>query len=221
MGDFSIFTLVASADFVVQMVMLLLFLASIFSWSIIFDKLIKLRKQRRNTNVFEQYLCSDKVFEYVYNNLQNEKDSALIRMFIKGKEEFKHLQNAERYDLQVMKEKISNVINTERKCIINELENGVDWLATASSTAPFVGLLGTVWGIMSSFQSIAVTKNTTLAVVAPSIAEALLATAAGLLVAIPAVIFYNHIVVKIEKFSNRLKGLSLSLRQLLLNDQDE
>ncbi|MBQ4875292.1 MAG: protein TolQ [Rickettsiaceae bacterium H1] len=216
----SIFSLITNADLLVQMVMLVLLAASIFSWSIVFDKLIMLKKQMKKADIFEQYFLSGKSIKDLYHNVKNN-DCAFSRVFIASVKEHDFLHQSGKYKQKSIKEKMENVISLEQKSIINEFEHNIDWLATTGSTSPFIGLLGTVWGIMSSFQEIAIAKNTTLAIVAPGIAEALLATAVGLLVAIPAVIFYNRIVIKIEKFSHRLKDFSSHLIYLLTRDSDE
>ncbi len=220
-SDLSTWSLIANADFVVQAVIFFLITISIFCWSIIFDKLIKLRKQKKRADLFEDYFCSGQILENVYNNLKNRKDSIFINIFILGINEFKDTNKSEKQNHQFVQRKLGRAIEIGINQEITKLEKNTDWLATAGSTAPFIGLLGTVWGIMNSFRSIALTKNTNLTVVAPSIAEALLATAAGLMVAIPAVIFYNRIIIKINSFSERLSKFSLDLQFLLMKNLNE
>lgn len=217
-SDLSIFSLIIHADLIVQIVMLLLLAASIFSWSTIFDKIMTLKKQEKKADVFEHYLQSGKGLRSMYNNITHKKDNLMIEMFLFATKQLEKFNDS---NVELIKDKLSNAMQIKHESIIKKFEKNVDWLATIGSTSPFIGLLGTVWGIMHSFQSIALAKNTTLAVVAPSIAEALLATAAGLLVAIPAVIFYNRITIRIQNFSHRLNNFSLNLQSLIIQSTYE
>lgn len=217
----SVLSLIIHADLLVQIVMLILLAASMFSWSVVFDKTIKLRKQRMQANIFEQSFNSGKVIDDLYHEWKNKKDNALVQIFVAGVTKRKRLKKTGECTEEVVETTVRQAIENECQNVISGFERNVDWLATIGSTAPFVGLLGTVWGIMNSFQSIGVNNNASIAIIAPSIAEALLATAAGLIVAIPAVIFYNRILVQIEAFSIRLKDFSVLLHTPLVKSLDE
>ena len=193
--DMSIWGLILEADFVVRLVMLSLLFLSIFSWSIIFEKITKLRKLKKKSKQFEDDFWSGINIEKLHKSIENSPSHPMEAIFVTG---MKELTATERkninYDENIVLEKriekaMSSTLNRE----MEKLEKNLSFLATTGSSAPFIGLFGTVWGIMNSFQSIATSKNTSLAIVAPGIAEALLATAMGLLAAIPAVMAFNKI----------------------------
>ena len=186
--DFSLIQLFLRADFIVKSVIIILIAASVYSWALIFEKYKLFKKIEKSTSSFEEKFWKSRSAENFYNNLTNkEKDpvanifqSAMVEL-IKTKSKSSSTQSA----------RVSRVIEISADKEIKLIEKHFTFLATVGSTAPFIGLFGTVWGIMNSFQSIAISRNTSLAIVAPGIAEALFATALGLLAAIPAVVAYN------------------------------
>ena len=222
-GDLSIISLIAHADFVVQIIMLILLAASIFSWGVILEKSLNLRRQSKRAEKFEKSSWSKQSLERISNNFKAQKNNIIIDVISTGVKRFNSLDNSDSKDLSVSQEtrtKVEQAMWFEYKKFMCKLERNVDTLATIGSTAPFVGLLGTVWGIMHSFQAIALSNNTSLATVAPSIAEALLATAAGLLVSIPAVVFYNRITIKSQNFSDRLINCIAKIENVLFQETD-
>ena len=201
--DFSLMSLFLRADFVVKSVIIILIAASIYSWAIIIEKLKMFKKINQNTVEFEEKFWKSKSAESFYNNLPANKDDPMSNVFRKTMQVV--LKSRSRSNLN---EKLSGLLESNIESEINFLEKNFSFLATVGSTAPFIGLFGTVWGIMNSFQSIAVSRNTSLAIVAPGIAEALFATALGLLAAIPAVIAYNKFNNDSKKYSQRLENFA-------------
>ncbi len=200
--DFSMFGLFMQADFVVKSVIVILILASIYSWNVIVSKILRMRQLKKLEKEFEDIFWSGNSFEDLYETLNFNKTDPKSKVFCaailewkKSKNQFDHSS-----DLNSLKDRMHRsmavIFNKESETI----EKNLTFLATAGSTAPFIGLFGTVWGIMNSFKSIAIAQNTNLAVVAPGIAEALFATALGLFVAIPAVVAYNKISNDISKY---------------------
>src|SRR5690349_17023974 len=195
-ADLSILELFKHAHIVVKLVIVGLLLASIWSWAIILEKLFLYAKTRKETDKFEQVFWSGQSLEELYNALAQRRNTGMAALFVAAMREWKRSTERESGDktgrpmpgVQLRVEKVMDVTISRE---VERLERRLTFLATVGSTAPFIGLFGTVWGIMTSFQAIAVSRNTSLAVVAPGIAEALFATALGLLAAIPAVIFYN------------------------------
>ena len=203
--DFSIIQLFLRADFVVKSVIIILIAASIYSWALIFEKLRLFKKIEKSTNNFEEKFWKSKSAENFYNNLSNTNKDPLTNIFqsamvelIKTKSKSSSVQTA----------RVSRVLEISGDKEINLIEKHFTFLATVGSTAPFIGLFGTVWGIMNSFQSIAISRNTSLAIVAPGIAEALFATALGLLAAVPAVVAYNKFTSDSRKYSGRIENFS-------------
>ena len=201
--DLSIFSLFLRADPVVKFVIIGLFVSSIWSWAIIINKVKMIRKMNTVTKKFEDLFWSSVSLEDLYTKTENKNDNPMIAIFNKSMIEWLKVRNSK------IKEKIENRLNNVLVSSINneitKLEKNMIFLASLGSSAPFVGLFGTVWGIMNSFQAIGITKNTSLAVVAPGIAEALFATALGLIAAIPAVIAYNKISSIFDNYSARLE----------------
>ena len=202
-ADFSILNLFIRADIVVKSVIIILIASSIYSWAIIIEKYKLFKKINKSSEEFENKFWKSRSAESFYNNLPEKIDDPMAMVFkdtmqviIKSKSK-SNLSNKLESMLQVSIEKQMNVI-----------DKSYTFLATVGSTAPFIGLFGTVWGIMNSFQSIAISRNTSLAIVAPGIAEALFATALGLLAAIPAVIAYNKFNNDSLKYSQRLENFS-------------
>ena len=201
--DFSLMSLFLRADIVVKSVIILLIAASIYSWAIIIEKFKMFKKINQSTFEFEEKFWKSKSAESFYNNLPANKDDPMSNVFRKTMQVV--LKSRSRSNLN---EKLTSLLESNIESEVNFLEKNFSFLATVGSTAPFIGLFGTVWGIMNSFQSIAVSRNTSLAIVAPGIAEALFATALGLLAAIPAVIAYNKFNNDSKKYSQRLENFA-------------
>ena len=201
--DFSLISLFLRADIVVKSVIIILIAASIYSWAIIIEKFKMFKKINETTVEFEEKFWKSKSAESFYNNLPANKDDPMSNVFRKTMQVV--LKSRSRSNLN---EKLTGLLESNIESEINFLEKNFSFLATIGSTAPFIGLFGTVWGIMNSFQSIAVSRNTSLAIVAPGIAEALFATALGLLAAIPAVIAYNKFNNDSKKYSQRLENFA-------------
>ena len=201
--DFSLMSLFLRADIVVKSVIIILIAASIYSWAIIIEKFKMFKKINQNTIEFEEKFWKSKSAESFYNNLPVNKDDPMSNVFRKTMQVV--LKSKSRSNLS---EKLSGLLESNIESELNFLEKNFSFLATVGSTAPFIGLFGTVWGIMNSFQSIAVSRNTSLAIVAPGIAEALFATALGLLAAIPAVVAYNKFNNDSKKYSQRLENFA-------------
>ena len=203
--DFSLMQLFLRADFIVKAVIIILILASIYSWALIFDKYKLFRKIDKSTSVFEDKFWKSKSAVSFYNTLSNKDKDPLTNIFQSAMVEViktKSKSTAEQIS------RVSRVIEISSDKEIKLIEKHFTFLATVGSTAPFIGLFGTVWGIMNSFQSIAISRNTSLAIVAPGIAEALFATALGLLAAIPAVVAYNKFNSDSKKYSARIENFS-------------
>ena len=201
--DFSLMSLFLRADIVVKSVIILLIAASIYSWAIIIEKFKMFKKINQSTVEFEEKFWKSKSAESFYNNLPANKDDPMSNVFRKTMQVV--LKSRSRSNLN---EKLTSLLESNIESEVNFLEKNFSFLATVGSTAPFIGLFGTVWGIMNSFQSIAVSRNTSLAIVAPGIAEALFATALGLLAAIPAVVAYNKFNNDSKKYSEKLENFS-------------
>ena len=201
--DFSLMSLFLRADIVVKSVIIILIAASIYSWAIIIEKFKMFKKINENTIEFEEKFWKSKSAESFYNNLPSNKNDPMSNIFRKTMQVV--LKSRSRSNLN---EKLTGLLESNIETEVNSLEKNFSFLATVGSTAPFIGLFGTVWGIMNSFQSIAVSRNTSLAIVAPGIAEALFATALGLLAAIPAVIAYNKFNNDSKKYSQRLENFA-------------
>jgi len=201
--DLSIFTLFFRADPIVKLVIFGLFIASIWSWAIIINKIKMIRKMNNVTKKFEDLFWSSSSLEDLYTNTESKNDNPMIAIFNKSMIEWLKLRNSKIKDR--IENRLNNVLVSSINNEITKLEKNMIFLASLGSSAPFVGLFGTVWGIMNSFQAIGITKNTSLAVVAPGIAEALFATALGLIAAIPAVIAYNKISSVFDNYSIRLE----------------
>ena len=208
--DFSLIKLFIRADFVVKSVIVVLIAASIFSWALIVDKYKLFKKINLSSDEFEQKFWKSKSAESFYNNIPANSNDPLANIFKAGMGEM--LKSKTRSSNQ--SERVSRILEVSTEREMQNIEKYFTFLATVGSTAPFVGLFGTVWGIMNSFQSIAISRNTSLAIVAPGIAEALFATALGLLAAVPAVVAYNKFnsdakkyLQKIENFSKRFLSI--------------
>ena len=204
-SDFSLWSLFLRADFVVKFVIILLIASSIFSWALIFDKVKLFKNINKSTEEFEKKFWKAKSAESFSNNLPvNSTDPATLIF----KSAMTELIKTKRQSSAVQSARVERILEIATDNELKKVEKNFTYLATIGSTAPFIGLFGTVWGIMNSFQSIAISRNTSLAIVAPGIAEALFATALGLLAAIPAVVAYNKFNSDARKYSNKLEDFS-------------
>ena len=215
--DMSIWGLILEADFVVRLVMLSLLFLSIFSWGIIFEKITKLRKLKKMSKKFEDDFWSGINIEKLHKSIESSPSHPMEAIFVTGMKELTASNSKSiNYDENVILEKrIEKAMLSTLNREMETLEKNLNFLATTGSSAPFIGLFGTVWGIMNSFQSIATSKNTSLAIVAPGIAEALLATAMGLLAAIPAVMAYNKISSDTNRYYSSLEIFLYDLSNIL------
>ncbi len=222
----SLVSLISQADIIVQLVMLLLVIASLWSWAIIFDKIIKFRVLKKRSDKFEETFDELVSLEDIHSEAKNNDNHPLARIFLACMQEWKSnnikqiLADVEAEKKSSLKERLVGAMQVATNRSMQKMEMGLNFLAIVGSSAPFIGLFGTVWGIMSSFQGIAISKNTSLAVVAPGIAEALLATAFGLFAAIPAVFFYNIFSAKINYFTERAQNFSVQLLGILSKELD-
>ncbi len=203
--DFSLIQLFLRADFVVKSVIVILIAASVYSWALIFEKYRLFKRIEKSTNSFEEKFWKSKSAESFYNSLTNKDHDPMANVFQSAMDE---LIKTKSKSSSVQSTRVSRVIEISADKEIKLIEKHFTFLATVGSTAPFIGLFGTVWGIMNSFQSIAISRNTSLAIVAPGIAEALFATALGLLAAVPAVIAYNKFNSDSRKYSGRIENFS-------------
>ena len=203
--DFSLIQLFLRADFIVKAVIVILIAASVYSWALIFDKYKLFKRIEKSTTSFEEKFWESKSAESFYNNFSNKEKDPVATIFQSAMIE---LIRTKSKSSSVQSNRVSRVIEISADKEIKSIEKHFTFLATVGSTAPFIGLFGTVWGIMNSFQSIAISRNTSLAIVAPGIAEALFATALGLLAAIPAVIAYNKFNSDSKKYTGRIENFS-------------
>ena len=203
--DFSLIQLFLRADFIVKSVIVILIAASIFSWALIFEKYRLFKKIEKSTTSFEEKFWKSRSAESFYNTFTNREKDPVANIFQSAMSE---LIKTKSKSSSIQSTRVSRVIEISADKEIKLIEKHFTFLATVGSTAPFIGLFGTVWGIMNSFQSIAISRNTSLAIVAPGIAEALFATALGLLAAIPAVVAYNKFNSDSKKYSARIENFS-------------
>ncbi len=209
--DLSIWGLFLSADFIVKLVMILLILASIWCWAIIFEKWRRIRRLSDDARRFEESFWSGGSLDDLYDQIGSRPDDPMSAIFVAAMREWRRSASQDAGTderLAGLTGRIDRVMDITLGRELAHLERYMIFLASVGSTAPFVGLFGTVWGIMNSFQAIALTKNTSLAVVAPGIAEALFATALGLVAAIPAVVAYNKLSNDIGRYAGRLEAFS-------------
>ena len=222
--DLTILGLFFHADPFVKGVMFLLIFASIWCWAIIINKYTLLRNDRKLSMEFEDVFWSGVNLDDLYQQYSENISNSQVRVFISGMREFKKIyqkQSLSTSRLKDFSQRISNSMHISISREVERLEKGMSFLASIGSVAPFIGLLGTVWGIVNAFQSIALSNNTSLAVVAPGIAEALFATALGLLAAIPAVAAYNKFSNDLEKLSNNLEYFSIEFSAVLLRKVED
>ena len=201
--DFSLWSLFLRADFIVKSVILMLIGCSIYSWAVIIEKFRLFKKINLESEEFEEKFWKSKSAETFYNSLPADVENPTALLF---KDTMQNLLKVK--SKSNLNERMASILEVNIEKQISKIDKGFTFLATVGSTAPFIGLFGTVWGIMNSFQSIAISRNTSLAIVAPGIAEALFATALGLLAAIPAVVAYNKFNNDSKKYSQRLENFS-------------
>ena len=202
-ADFSILKLFIRADIIVKSVIILLIVASIFSWAIIIEKIRLFNKINKTAEEFEEKFWKSRSAESFYNNLPANINDPMANVFKNTMQVV--MKSRSKSNLS---ERLTSVLESNIEKQMNVIDKNYTFLATVGSTAPFIGLFGTVWGIMNSFQSIAISRNTSLAIVAPGIAEALFATALGLLAAIPAVVAYNKFNSDSRKYLQKLENFS-------------
>ena len=202
-ADFSILNLFIRADIIVKSVIIILIAASIYSWAIIIEKYRLFKKINKSSEEFENKFWKSKSAESFYNSLPSNIDDPMANVF---KDTMQVIVKSR--SKSNLSNKLESMLEVNIEKQMNMLEKNYTFLATVGATAPFIGLFGTVWGIMNSFQSIAISRNTSLAIVAPGIAEALFATALGLLAAIPAVVAYNKFNSDSKKYSQKLENFS-------------
>jgi biopolymer transport protein TolQ len=224
-ANFSIISMFLHSDYVVQAVMIMLLISSLWSWTIIFNKLVTLSGLKRKARRFEKLFWSGQSLDELYQQFAARNDHPLAAMFIAGLREwrrgFESPAGLRDSMLPAIKDRIEKAMSVTILRETDGIERQLGILATIGSVSPFVGLFGTVWGIMNSFSAIAARHDTTLAVVAPGIAEALFTTAMGLLAAIPAVIFYNRFVAEIGRYVNSLDAFSDEFSAILSRQLDE
>ena len=208
--DFSIIQLFIRADIIVKTVILLLIASSIYSWAVIFEKIRLFKKINLTTQEFESKFWKSKSAEAFYNTLPVNIDDPMAKVFKNSMQVLLKSKRSSNLD-----EKMSRMLEINIEQQMEIIDKKYTFLATVGSTAPFIGLFGTVWGIMNSFQSIAISRNTSLAIVAPGIAEALFATALGLLAAIPAVVTFNKFSNDSKKYSQKLENFSKKLLSII------
>jgi len=220
-GDLSLWGLFAQASFIVKFVMLGLLAASIWCWAIVVDKTLLYSRTRRQMDRFEKVFWSGQSLEELYRSLAQRPNTSMPALFVAAMREWKRSFEGGGRAVASLQMRIEKVLDVSIQREIERLEARLLVLATVGSAGPFIGLFGTVWGIMTSFQSIAASKNTSLAVVAPGIAEALFATALGLVAAIPATIFYNKFSSEVSHQANRLEGFADEFSAILSRQIDE
>jgi biopolymer transport protein TolQ len=223
--DLSIISLFMQADLIVKLVLFLLLAASFWSWAVIFDKVMRLRRLSRDAESFEESFWSGGSLDDLYDRIGTRPLDPMSAVFAAAMREWRRsaakgltASTTMRTSLQ---QRIERVMQVTVGREMERVERFMPFLATVGSTAPFVGLFGTVWGIMNSFQSIAAAKNTSLAVVAPGIAESLFATALGLVAAIPAVVAYNKFSTDFGRYAGRLDAFSSEFSAILSRQLDE
>ena len=211
-ADFSFWTLFTRADFIVKSVIIMLIAASIYSWALIFEKYKVFKKIFKSSEEFEEEFLNSKSVKALFEKTSSDTDDPMTVVFRSGAN---YLMQNKSQSQAVLTEKVKRVMDVAIDKEVEKYENKLTFLATVGSVAPFIGLFGTVWGIMNSFQSIAISRNTSLAIVAPGIAEALFATALGLLAAIPAVVAYNKFTSSSRKFTQKLENFTQTFLSII------
>ncbi len=221
--DFSLWGMFSQADWIVQLVMLVLLGSSLWCWAIIFDKSKRIRRVIAQADKFDAEFWSGNSLEDLYARVKKNPDHPMAALFVAAMREWQRSVGGRGVSKLGMglQDRIYRVMRVTVSREMERLENYLSFLATVGSTAPFVGLFGTVWGIMNAFEQIALTHNSSLAVVAPGIAEALFATAMGLVAAVPAVVAYNKISNELGRYANRLEGFADEFGTILSRQLDE
>jgi biopolymer transport protein TolQ len=222
-GDLSLFGLFMQADIIVKIVMICLLLASVWVWAIVFEKYSSLRRANRDADAFEDRFWSGGSLDDLYEQEGVRPNSAMAAVFGAAMTEWRRTSRVAGADLSrsAVRDRVDRAMTVTVQREMERMERWMIFLASVGSTAPFIGLFGTVWGIMHSFSAIAAMHNTNLAVVAPGIAEALFATAIGLVAAIPAVLAYNKISTDLARFASRLEGFSAEFGAILSRQSEE
>ena len=222
--DFSMVSLFLRADPVVKAVIVMLLVASVWCWAIIFEKLLWLRRLNTRASDFESAFWSGIALDDLYDRIGTTPRDPMSAVFVAAMREWRRSESKGLTDTEStrssLKERVDRVMQITLVREIDRVERHMNFLATTGATAPFIGLFGTVWGIMNSFQSIALSKNTSLAVVAPGIAEALFATALGLLAAIPAVVAYNKLSKDLDRYAGRLDTFASEFSAILSREME-
>ncbi|WP_028879386.1 protein TolQ [Terasakiella pusilla] len=223
--DLTMLGLFLRADIIVQSVMIGLLFASVWCWAIILDKYFRMRKLNKMADKFEDKFWSGQSLDQLYDAQGNQPEDPMSAVFVTAMREWRRTQAKSRNSDDVMRTRLQDRIDRVMQITVSRemdrIEKNMTFLASTGSTAPFIGLFGTVWGIMNAFTAIANTKNTTLAVVAPGIAEALFATALGLVAAIPAVVAYNKLSRDMDRYAGRLDSFSGEFSAILSRQLDE
>lgn len=223
--NFSMWSLFMRADLVVQSVILILVGASVWCWAIMFEKVTSLKKLNTQAQEFEKGFWSGQSLDAIYDKVGNQPKDPMSAVFVSAMREWRRAAEKGHVGSTIantsLAERMDRVMQITVQREMERVERYMTFLASTGSTAPFIGLFGTVWGIMHAFQAIAVSKNTSLAVVAPGIAEALFATALGLLAAIPAVLAYNKISRDLERYASRLDGFAIEFSAILSRMMEE
>lgn len=218
--DLSLWGLFMSADFVVKLIMIGLLFASFWTWTIIFNKSMRIKSLSSSANKFEDAFWSGGSLEVLYERIGKKPRDPMSAVFSSAMAEWKRINTNLRGSVS-FQDRVDRAMQVTLGREMDKLEKNMGFLASVGSTAPFIGLFGTVWGIMNSFQSIAASKNTSLAIVAPGIAEALFATAIGLVAAIPAMIAYNKFSHELNRYANRLDSFSQEFSSIISRQSEE
>lgn len=219
--DITLWGLFWQAHIVVKLVMLGLLVASVWCWAIIIDKTILFHRTKKAMDRFEEIFWSGQSLEELYRNLQGRPTTGLASLFVAAMNEWKRSFEGSGKSVQSLSQRIDKVLDVTIQREVERLDSRLLFLASIGSAGPYIGLFGTVWGIMTAFTSIAASKNSSLAVVAPGIAEALFATAIGLFAAIPAVLAYNKLQSEVSKLQSRLEGFADEFSAILSRQIDE
>jgi biopolymer transport protein TolQ len=223
LGDLSLWSLFMQADIVVKIVMLALIFASVWVWAVVFEKTTTLRRANRRADVFEDRFWSGGSLDDLYGDEGEKPGHPMAAVFGAAMTEWRRSARVAGADVSRsgVRDRIDRAMNVTVQREMERMERWMIFLASVGATAPFIGLFGTVWGIMHSFSAIAAQHNTNLAVVAPGIAEALFATAIGLVAAIPAVLAYNKISTDMSRFASRLEGFGSEFSAILSRQSEE
>src|SRR5687767_15893679 len=219
--NLTLWSLFYNADIMVKLVMVGLIVASVWVWAIVIDKVLLFGRMRRAMDRFEQAFWSGQSLEELYRSLSARPTHSMAALFVAAMREWKRSLESQARSFTGLQMRIEKVMDVTIAREVERLERRLLVLATVGSAGPFIGLFGTVWGIMNSFQSIAASKNTSLAVVAPGIAEALFATAIGLVAAIPAVVAYNKLSTDFGRYAGRLEAFASEFSAILSRQLDE